>query len=113
MAPKGDDKQRAAEKKAAAAKKAKARGGRAPRRAGRLGRRLAFSRSPRALARGVRAPPDASAGRAQAAEDKTFGLKNKNKSVKVQKCAPGAAASVARAPAKTPACARGSAPARR
>ena len=30
-----------------------------------------------------------SAAAAQALEDKTFGLKNKNKSAKVQRCAPG------------------------
>jgi hypothetical protein len=105
MAPKAVDKQKAAAKKADAAKKAKARAracSGAQRRGSRDAARVCCEVFARRLARvcvrcggGADARLRRGAAAAQNVEDKTFGLKNKNKSAKVQKCAPPSPTAVA------------------
>ena len=88
MPPKQDG-QAKAQKKADLAKKTKARARRG-RRSAAFWRRS--ERREREAAPALRAAPSrralTSAAATQALEDKTFGLKNKNKSAKVQRCAP-------------------------
>ena len=93
MPPKQDG-QAKAQKKADLAKKTKARQAtHAAQRCASASAARDFAALPSARSSPSRRALTRPARGAQALEDKTFGLKNKNKSAKVQKCVPGCAAS--------------------